>query len=56
MNDASEMGMKANFARGSSLALLDNQNCLANLIFGGVCARFPELDFVSVESGAGWLS
>ena len=56
MNDKAEMGFKANFARGSSLALLDNQSCLANLIFGGVCARFPGLDFVSVESGAGWLA
>ncbi len=49
------MGTKANFSRGGSLALLDNQNCLANLLFGGVCARFPKLDFVSVESGVGWL-
>ncbi len=56
MNDTADMGFKANFARGSSLALLDNQSCLASLIFGGVCARFPSLDFVSVESGAGWLS
>ena len=53
--DTAEMGMKANFSRGGSLALLDNQNCLANLLFGGVCARFPDLDFVSVESGVGWL-
>ena len=28
---------------------------LADLIFGGVCHRFPELKFVSVESGVGWL-
>jgi len=54
-NDAAGMGTKANFSRGGSLALLDNQNCLANLLFGGVCARFPDLDFVSVESGVGWL-
>ena len=25
------------------------------LLFGGVCARFPELMMVSVESGVGWL-
>ena len=54
-NDAAGMGTKANFSRGGALALLDNQNCLANLLFGGVCARFPDLDFVSVESGVGWL-
>lgn len=56
VDDKAGMGAKANFARGGSLALLDNQSCLANLIFGGVCARFPQLDFVSVESGVGWLS
>jgi predicted TIM-barrel fold metal-dependent hydrolase len=55
VDDKAEMGTKANFSRGGSLALLDNQNCLANLLFGGVCARFPKLDFVSVESGVGWL-
>ena len=54
-NDASGMGTKANFSRAGSLALLDNQSCLANLFFGGVCHRFPKLDFVSVESGVGWL-
>ena len=54
-NDTANMGTKTNFSRGGSLALLDNQNCLANLLFGGVCARFPDLDFVSVESGVGWL-
>jgi predicted TIM-barrel fold metal-dependent hydrolase len=54
-DDRAEMGTKANFSRGGSLALLDNQNCLANLLFGGVCARFPKLDFVSVESGVGWI-
>ena len=50
-----ECGRWRSVLRGS-LALLDNQNCLANLLFGGVCARFPKLDFVSVESGVGWLS
>ena len=28
---------------------------VADLIFGGVCHRFPDLEFVSVESGVGWL-
>ena len=27
----------------------------ADLIFGGVCHRFPDLKFVSVESGVGWI-
>jgi predicted TIM-barrel fold metal-dependent hydrolase len=55
MLDNAEMGARASFSKGGALALLDNQNCLANLLFGGVCARFPKLDFVSVESGVGWL-
>ena len=41
VNDRPRWGSKANFARGGSLALLDNQNCLASLIFGGVCAPLP---------------
>jgi len=28
---------------------------MADVIFGGVCHRFPDLKFVSVESGIGWL-
>ena len=32
-----------------------NQRCLAELILGGVCHRFPDLQFVSVESGVGWI-
>ena len=29
--------------------------CIADLIFGGVCHRFPDLKLVSVESGVGWI-
>ena len=49
------MGFRANFSRISSLIFLDNLTCIANLIHGGVCHRFPEVDFVSVESGVGAL-
>ena len=35
--------------------IMDNMETLADLIFGGVCHRFPKLRFVSVESGIGWL-
>ena len=50
-----DIGTKANFARMSSLAFIENSKGLAELIFGGVCHRFPKLNFVSVESGAGWV-
>jgi predicted TIM-barrel fold metal-dependent hydrolase len=53
--DAGGIGTKANFGRASSIIILDNYRCITELIFGGICHRFPEVSFVSVESGAGWL-
>ena len=53
--DDAGMGWMTNFAKVSSLIFLDNMRCIADLIMGGVCHRFPELQFVSVESGVGWL-
>ena len=44
-----------NFAKVSSLIFLDNIRCVTDLIFGGVCHRFPDLKLVSVESGVGWI-
>jgi len=55
VKDPAGIGTKANFGRVSSTIILDNFRCIAELIFGGVCHRFPEVDFVSVESGVGWL-
>jgi hypothetical protein len=34
---------------------MENSNCIADLIFGGICHRFPDLRFVSVGSGASWV-
>jgi predicted TIM-barrel fold metal-dependent hydrolase len=34
---------------------LGNARAIAKVIHGGVCHRFPSLNFVSVESGIGWL-
>ena len=39
----------------STQAFLGNQRCITNLIFSGLLDRFPSLDFVSVESGIGWI-
>ncbi len=55
MEDPAEMGWMTNFAKVSSLIFLDNMRSIADLIFGGVCHRFPEVSFVSVESGVGWI-
>ena len=49
------IGTKANFARVSALAFIGNGLGISELICGGVCHRFPRLNFVSVESGAGWV-
>ncbi len=53
--DTAGMGWMTNYARVSSLIFMDNLRCLADLIFGGVCHRFPDLRLVSVESGVGWI-
>jgi predicted TIM-barrel fold metal-dependent hydrolase len=53
--DTAEMGWMTNFAKISSLIFLDNMRSVADLIFGGICHRFPDLKFVSVESGVGWI-
>jgi uncharacterized protein len=53
--DTASMGWMTNFAKVSSLIFLDNVRCVTDLIFGGVCHRFPDLKLVSVESGVGWI-
>jgi predicted TIM-barrel fold metal-dependent hydrolase len=50
-----EMGFRANFARTSAMLFGDNLRCIGDIIFGGVCHRFPDLKFVSVESGVGMI-
>jgi predicted TIM-barrel fold metal-dependent hydrolase len=53
--DSRFIGIKANFARISTLAFLDNGRCLADLLLSGIPHRFPDLKLVSVESGVGWI-
>jgi predicted TIM-barrel fold metal-dependent hydrolase len=52
--DAS-VGKFSAFSSLPVLFTLDNVKCLTQIIIGGVCHRFPRLNFVSVESGVGWL-
>jgi len=42
-------------ALGSAMLQLGNARVLANIIFSGICDRFPRLKIVSVESGIGWI-
>src|SRR4051794_21249738 len=53
--DEAGMGWMTNFAKVSSMIFMDNMRCIADLVFGGVCHRFPDLKLVSVESGVGWI-
>jgi uncharacterized protein len=42
-------------AVGSAMLYLGNARVLANFVYGGIFERHPDLKFVSVESGVGWL-
>lgn len=50
-----ENGVHANFALVSVGFFLENAKTISQLTGGGICHRFPRLNFVSVESGIGWL-
>jgi predicted TIM-barrel fold metal-dependent hydrolase len=54
-SEVASMGLHAAFASSNLGFFLANSNTVSKLIYGGVCHRFPNLDFVSVESGVGWL-
>jgi predicted TIM-barrel fold metal-dependent hydrolase len=43
-------------AMGTTLSMLSNAESIANLVTSGLCDRFPALDFVSVESGFGYIT
>lgn len=45
----------APIAAGVPTGLMGNGRVMGNLIFSGLLDRWPELKFVSVESGLGWI-
>jgi len=49
------VGPHAHFASMGGLFSLNNGKAIAQIICGGICHAFPKLNFVSVESGIGWL-
>jgi predicted TIM-barrel fold metal-dependent hydrolase len=55
LKGAVDQSKKLDFTRESSLVLLGNAQNVAEVILSGVCHRYPGLNFVSVENGAGWL-
>ena len=48
-------GRMAAFTADSVDIFLRNGNHVADLLMSGVLARYPEIKFVSVESGVGWI-
>ncbi|CAJ61740.1 MULTISPECIES: amidohydrolase family protein [Frankia] len=48
-------GVHANYATFPMTFFLGNARTVGSLIGAGVCHRFPDLKFVSVESGVGWV-
>ena len=37
------------------MLFMHNAQVFANIVYSGILERFPKLNFVSVESGVGWL-
>ena len=52
---APSAGKVANYASFPATFFVANCRTIATVIGGGICHRFPRLNFVSVESGVGWL-
>ena len=50
-----DAGRHANYASIGVSFFLGNARTIAQLICSGICHRFPDVDFVSVESGVGWI-
>lgn len=48
-------GPHANYAAMGVSFFMANAKTIAHIITGGICHRFPALNFVSVESGIGWI-
>jgi uncharacterized protein len=48
-------GKHANYAMMGVSFFMGNAKTISQLTVGGICHRFPDLKFVSVESGIGWI-
>ena len=48
-------GSAVTYARGGASVIQDAARHLVDLLLSGILPRFPELIFVSVESGIGWI-
>lgn len=50
-----ELNLDSRWAIGGGLLFFENAQSIGNLIFSGLLDRYENLQFVSVESGIGWL-
>ncbi len=48
-------GAHASYASMGVVFFMGNARAISHIICSGICHRFPKLNFVSVESGVGWL-
>jgi predicted TIM-barrel fold metal-dependent hydrolase len=48
-------GLHGNYAAASIGNFMGNLRTITQVIVGGMCHRFPNLNFVTVESGVGWI-
>lgn len=55
LKDPGAMGDRGLWAFVSSMVFMGNLKGIGELLFGGVLHRFPGLNFVSVESGVGYM-
>ncbi|HEX4089626.1 MAG TPA: amidohydrolase family protein [Trebonia sp.] len=55
LKGAVDQSQKLDFTKESALVLLGNAQNITEVVVSGVCERYPDLKFVSVENGAGWL-
>ena len=44
-----------NLVKITIMSFLGNTDAISEVIFSGLCHRYPDLDFVSVESGVGYI-
>lgn len=49
------MGPERRLAIGAALLYMDNARVIVNLLYSDIIDRHPNLNFVSVESGIGWI-
>lgn len=52
---SNDIGKHTKFASLGTKFFMGNVKSISDVIYGGICHRFPTLKFVSVESGVGWI-